>query len=88
MDDGSTPPQGWTRTPRKTTSWFVYCLQGRHLWRFIFFAPAAVSGAEAIDQAVAEARALGNEIEGSYMAAPLSALWTERREAAQETKEA
>jgi hypothetical protein len=57
-------------------SWFVYEGASKHLWRFVYFSPAALTGSEAISQALAEAVEMGNTPSGSYMAAPTQALWT------------
>jgi hypothetical protein len=58
-------------------SYFVYVSAGRHLWRFVYFAKAAATGTDAISQAVVEARTMGNDGIGGYLAVPLSACTTE-----------
>ena len=58
-------------------SYFVYVGSGRHLWRFVYFATSARSGDDAIDQAVAEARAMGTTVDSAdYMAVPFGAITT------------
>lgn len=57
--------------------YFVYVAGGRHVWRFVSYVERAASGDDAIDQAQAEARELGNDVsETGYMAVPASAITT------------
>lgn len=59
-------------------SYFVYVGAGRHIWRFVHFAAAARDGDQAIEEATAEARAMGNEPAETYLAVPASACTTRR----------
>ena len=64
-------------------SYFVYVAGGRHVWRFVYFAVAASDGDDAIEQAVAEARVMGNTGAGGYLAVPASACTTREISAAE-----
>jgi hypothetical protein len=57
-------------------NYFVYVNEAMHVWRFVHFSPDAPDGDAAIDEAVAEARAMGAEPNGSYMATPFDAVTT------------
>jgi hypothetical protein len=58
-------------------SWFVYNGRGgSRTWQWVYHCKAALTGEEAIREAIREAVEMGNTPAGNYMAAPTPALVT------------